>query len=233
MIPNSDINILKISVAVLILLYASILDWKHREIDDRSWLSMVVLGIIFAGYDYIRFGQFFTVKIFAVSFLVSLALAYALYYTGLMGGGDGKILMGIGSMFPFYPYVGVFTIFPLFVLSVFVNAIFLSAVMPVIFFISNLKRLKEIGCLKEFFIMFLGYKKKASQVNDHEVIIGDGRDFRIFLNAKDIELGKKGDNDEEVWVTPALPFVIPIMIGFLMSLVYGDILSYLIVRLFG
>ncbi len=232
MIPYFEINLLKILFAVLILFYASILDWKYREIDDRSWISMVGLGIIFTGYDYIRFNQFFIIKIFAISFLISLVLAFALYYTGLMGGGDGKILMGIGAMFPFYPYTDVFTILPLFVLSVFANAIFLSAAMPVIFFISNLRRLKEIGSLKEFFIMFLGYKKKAASINDYEVIIGDGRDFKIFLNAKDIELGKKGDCDKEVWVTPALPFVIPIMIGFLISIVYGDILSYLVWRLF-
>jgi archaeal preflagellin peptidase FlaK len=231
MIPDSDMNILKISAAVLILFYASILDWKYREIDDRSWLSMVVLGIIFTGYDYVRFDQFFIIKIFAISFLISLVLAFALYYTGLMGGGDGKILMGIGAMFPFYPYAGVFSILPLFVLSVFANAILLSAVMPVIFFIYNLKSIKEIKSVKDFFIMFLGYKKKASAVNDHEVIIKDGEDCWIFLNAKNIELGKKGDGDKEVWVTPALPFVIPIMVGFFISLIYGDILSYLVVGL--
>jgi preflagellin peptidase FlaK len=42
--------------------------------------------------------------------------------------------------------------------------------------------------------------------------------------------GKMGD---KVWVTPRLPFLIPITMGFLVGIMYGDILTLVISNLMG
>ena len=33
---------------------------------------------------------------------------------------------------------------------------------------------------------------------------------------------------KEIWVTPKVPFMIPLLIGFIISFIFGDILFYLI-----
>lgn len=223
---------IKIIIALVILIYASLLDWKYREIDDKSWLSMFFLGIIFLFHDYFKFKSLNLIKIYFFSIAIAFILAVFLYYSGLMGGGDGKILIGIASMFPYFPYK-TFSIFPLFVLSVFSNAIVVSLVIPLIFFFYNLRRGIKPNNLKEFFMLFLGYKKKIKDMREFEVIMD-----KIFIRAKDIDMyldfkGKeKVTGDEEVWATPALPFVIPITIGFLISLKYGDLISFIVVKLY-
>ena len=171
-------------------------------------------------------------KTYFFSIAIAFILAVFLYYSGLMGGGDGKILIGIASMFPYFPYE-TFSIFPLFVLSVFSNAIVVSLIIPLIFFFYNLRRGVKPTNLKEFCMLFLGYKKKIKYMREFEVIMD-----KIFIRAKDIDMyldskGKeKVTGDDEVWVTPALPFVIPITIGFLISLKYGDLISFIVVKLY-
>ncbi len=225
-----ELTALKITLALLILAYASLLDWRYREIDDKSWVSMVALGAAFTAYDYLAVKNLALLKFFALSLLASTLLALALYYTGLMGGGDGKILIGIAAMFPLFPSVTL-SVFPLFVLSTFANAIFLSASLPLFFFLRNVKHLRSLRSKGEFAALFLGYKRHANEIKSYEIAMEENGRFKIFVNANKVELGRKPETEGEVWVTPALPFVIPITLGFILSLAYGDILSYIIVRL--
>ncbi len=205
--------ILKILLAFLILAYASFLDWKYREIDDKSWLSLVALGFVFLFYDP-------EVKSFLISAAATSIFGLALNRLGLMGGGDAKILVGIAFLFPVYPSTT--TLFPIFAISVFMNAVLLSALLPLFFFIYNLKRLKEVKSLRDFFVLFTGYRKDASQIKRYEAVVES-----IFLNVNKVQLGRKS-SDGEVWVTPALPFIVPITFGFLIAAFFGDLASFII-----
>jgi preflagellin peptidase FlaK len=40
-------------------------------------------------------------------------------------------------------------------------------------------------------------------------------------------LSEKGIINDEVWVTPGLPFMIPITLGFFVTVVYGDMITEL------
>ncbi|MFH1774494.1 MAG: prepilin peptidase [Methanobacteriota archaeon] len=210
------IEILKVFLTFPILAYASFLDWKHREIDDKSWLLLAALGILFLLYN-------FEIKNFLISVVATAIFSLALYYLGLIGGGDAKILVGIGALFPVYP--SAITLFPIFAISVFANAVLLSALLPIFFFTRNLKHLKEIRSVRDFFVLFLGYKKDASQIKSYEAVVDS-----IFLNVSKVRLGKKNGRGE-VWVTPALPFLIPITIGFLIAAFFGDLASFIIMAL--
>jgi prepilin signal peptidase PulO-like enzyme (type II secretory pathway) len=72
----------------------------------------------------------------------------------------------------------------------------------------------------------LGYKKKGDNVGRHEAIIAKNGEYCFFISGRKAELGVKAEG--EVWVSPAIPFIIPITLGFLISLIFGDILSYLL-----
>ncbi len=222
-----DTPVLKLTLAMLILGYASLLDWRRREIDDPSWLSLVALGMLFGLHDLHRYGTLYLLQL-GISLAVTSLLVLPLHRLKLMGGGDAKILLGIAVLFPYY-MKPVTTLFPVFTLSVFVNAIILTLLLPLLIFLKNLKHLRRVSSLSELYALFLGYPRKASEIRHYEAVYGDGRRFR-FLLTTDAELGK-ATGEGEVWVSPAVPFVIPITLGVLLSAVYGDIVSMVILHL--
>ncbi len=228
----SEIVRIKILITLMILIYASILDWKYREIDDKSWISLLAAGVILNFIEFLLTGDGRIIIYLIISVATAYAVAYVLYYTGAMGGGDGKIFLGIAAMFPLYPS-STFTVFPLFFLSVFANSVFICSVIPLFFFIKNLKNIREIKDLRHAVLLFISYRKKERDVKPFEAVVAKGGEIRIFQNANTMELGSRSKSDELVWVTPAIPFIIPITLGFLLSLVYGDLTTLLVAEALG
>ncbi len=217
-------------MTLALLFYASLLDWRHREIDDRSWMTLLGLGFVFLLADFYRFRSVLVFKYFVLSVLFSLLLAAVLFYTGLMGGGDGKILIGIGAMYPLYP-TQTLSIFPLFVMSVFTNAILLAGLLPLAFFVINLRRLKDVRSPRDFLALFFGYQRKAKDVAGFEAIIGRKGEYSLHIDTRTVELGRKEDSDELVWVSPAIPFLIFITLAFILSYTGIDILTQIALHL--
>jgi preflagellin peptidase FlaK len=203
---------LKIILALALLVYASILDWRHREINDRSWMSLVALGVLFLFFNP---GE---LKSLVASVAVASLLVAITYIPGFVGGGDAKVLLGLAVLFPHSPVYGT----PFFVPGVFFNAVTISLPLPFYFFFRNL--LREKGLRRDEFIkMFLGYKVRADKVKDYEAIMGKG----VFMDVRKTKLGERGDPGETVWVTPAVPFIIPLTVGFVIAALYGDPFNYL------
>ncbi len=213
---------MKIILGLLILIYASFLDLKYREIDDKSWISLVFLGFVFLVIDYTG-GSTDILIPFALSAGFTLAIVAVLYYAGIMGSGDCKILFGISVLVPQPLH---FSIFPIFSLGVFTNAIILSVMIPFFFFIYNVRRLKEVRSIREFLALFLGYKRKGHHIRAYEVAMEGEEGIKLFLSTKDVELGKRLSTSREIWVSPAIPFVVMITAGFLISVLFGDFISY-------
>lgn len=201
----------KVILALAILIYASILDWRNREIDDKSWMSLVVLGFFFL---LLNPGD---IRAFAVSVAVTIALVALTYIPGFLGGGDGKILLGLAALFPYSPVYGT----PFFAPGVFFNAALISLPLPLFFFLRNLR---AEGLRRDDFIkMFLGYRVKADEVKEHEAVM----EGSVLMDVRKTKLGEKGDSGEMVWVTPAVPFVIPLTLAFVVAALYGDLFNYI------
>ena len=86
-----------ISLALVFLVVASYTDLKKREVPD--WLNY---GLIFSGLG-LRFifsfeGGWGIFLNGLAGFLVCLGIAYLFYYTNQWGGGDSKLLMGMGAV---------------------------------------------------------------------------------------------------------------------------------------
>jgi preflagellin peptidase FlaK len=216
-----DTGTTRILLTSVFFLYASYLDLRHREIDPRIWRSMTALAIVILIIDIGMNKDPSLFRDFIIIFSIAVLFSLSLYHFGLLGGGDVKLLIALGAMFPRLS-TGNF-IFPALFLSVFTNAILVALIMPLIFFFHNLKQIRHVRSPSEFLRLLIAYKKNAKELGSFEVVLGEGR---IFGNTDKTPLGKT-QKKGEVWVTPALPFVVFMTAGFLATVVYGDLLFYL------
>ncbi len=95
-------------VALVALVFATFVDIKTREVPDWLNFSLIAIGLgsrliyslISSDYGFILYGLF--------GFSVFFVLANLMYYTKQWGGGDSKLLMGLGAMFGNYDNFSMF-----------------------------------------------------------------------------------------------------------------------------
>lgn len=110
-------------LAFLALFIGSVTDLKTREVPD--WINY---GLIISGVGLnLLFSAIYSDSSFIISSLIGLTvffgIAYILFYAGQWGGGDSKMLMGLGAM------IGIDAGFkaPVFLFGFFINALFIGA----------------------------------------------------------------------------------------------------------
>ncbi|ADC69933.1 Peptidase A24B, FlaK domain protein [Methanocaldococcus sp. FS406-22] len=217
-------------VGAIGLLIASIYDLKSREIEDYIWISMVIFGLIYHGYlSFISHDMSYIIQSI-VGFIVCFFLGFFMFLLGV-GGGDGKLIMGLGALIPkynmpIYTPLGLilnYYYIPSFPIMVVINAVFFSIILPIIIFLRNVIRGVKPKTKKEFLCMFLGEKMKVSEAMKKErLILGNHENLKLLPNAeKDYDFSKF-DKNEEIWVTPAIPFVVPIFLSYLLTPIIGD-----------
>lgn len=174
---------------------------------------------------------------------VMMLIVVVLYITDVIrGGADAKALVALSIVFPFYPHLGNLPVieapaadaeilFP-FAFTVLVNAAIIVAVLPLFFLAKNL-----VAHEFEYPQGLLGYKLEAKDVVGRHVWlmerIDEGRVLRYVRPRVGEDLGKEVDllnkaGVSRIWVTPKLPFIIPIAVSVLFSTVIGELLFLLI-----
>jgi preflagellin peptidase FlaK len=170
----------------------------------------------------------------------------------MFGGADAKALIAIAIVFPYYPLLDIgghlFPVLdsirsPIFSLAVLGNAVLLPIAIVIAYAVRNLITvpLKEI--VSNPIALFTGYLMKIDQIKGKHVRLMhryyeiDGKiQKKILFGGKDadpetfkklIAWQKEGKIGDKVWVTPKLPFLIPITMGFLIAVFYGDLLMLL------
>ena len=95
-------DIIIIIIALIWLIFASIQDLKTREVPDWASYSLMIIAFIAAILKSILLKNTF-ILISLFSFFLFLILGSLMYYTKQVGGGDVKILAGLGALIPIYP----------------------------------------------------------------------------------------------------------------------------------
>lgn len=206
------------------LIGATIFDMKNREVHDYWW---IIFGVIASGMFLLQINNldFLNTLILSMVFLVPISLA--LWYFGLFGGADAFALIVLSALAPLA------TLFDQQVspITIFVNAS-LVALIPIGFnALTNLKKILnqenifegfDESRVKKIIACFLGTKQKSPKYSfSIEKRTNDFREFDFSIHH-----AEKSDfcTRQNSWVSPGLPFMLYITFGFVLQLIFGDVL---------
>ena len=170
-----------------------------------------------------------------ISLILATIIGMGLFILGFYGGADGKALIVLGLLVPFFePRIGIYSIAPLIVLT---NGVLLSILLPIGILIFNISRLIRKQPIFEGFseplyrkalACFLGFKQST---RPHEFQFsmekqtqesGGQKKFQFSMMQEDFET--KGNT----WVTPGIPLLVFFTAGYFAMLVYGDLVIALV-----
>jgi preflagellin peptidase FlaK len=188
-------------------------------------------------------------------FVLVYFIYYFFQYFGMsgLGGADAKALIAIAILFPYYPYFDISGIsLPLtdvtrsiiFGFTVFGNALALNLVVPLAILALNLMTVPLGELMADPLGAFTGYKVSIDGLKGKHVRLmhryseenGELKKKRA-LSGSEVDEGtyqsllkwkKDGKVGDKVWITPKIPFLIPITLGFIVAIVWGDILMRVI-----
>ena len=243
------LDILKVLFIIPFLIYSCYSDIKTRRVSNNVWLVMLAGIIFFVMIDFLSGGlNYLRILMFSVIFI--FIFVYILFQIGTFGGADAKSLIMMSIILPVYPEIHVlnyyFPINPplinIFALGIFSNAVLLTIVVPLGLATFNIIKLG--AKIDKPLYIFIGYKTKISNLaNKHIKLIQYHEELNGKIKSRfkrgGVEVNenilnnlnnlyKKGLIEEYVWVTPSLPFMIPITIGFFAGILYGDIILELV-----
>lgn len=244
-LDSADLAYLLMLLPIAIFFMDIFWDRKGMFEDGISPLPLAMYALSFGilavmTYLYHEELYFWKMMIIPIMFLVFILLYQ---FDIIKGGADAKALIALSIMFPLYPLIGPFPLIPLpydeaqfvlpFPLLILFNAAVLTIVVPLVLLAYNLARGH-----RRFPAMLFGYKMPVQEAKERFVWpmerVVDGK-IRIsaFPRASETvsedldQLSAAGLN--EVWVTPKIPFLIPIAASLLFSVIVGNLL-FLIIR---
>jgi preflagellin peptidase FlaK len=229
------LDITRLAVGIAILSYASYTDIKTRRASNMLWVIMGVAGGILLIIQYFTIG-FGDKTMYLVFIPIMIVLVYFLFQMRLIfGGADAKALMALAILVPLPPIINSIPLWKNSIMPapwiIFSNSVVLFLFIPLSLLIFNAVK-RNI----EFPYCLLGYKMTIEKAKEKFVWplekIKDGKRKFMYM-PKDFDTQKELEEFEkrgmnEIWVTPKIPFMIPLLAGFIASFILGDILFYLI-----
>jgi preflagellin peptidase FlaK len=168
----------RIILCLSFLIYASWSDCKTREVSNKVWVILGPLALALTAFQFLIYSPQLLLS-YILSFVITSALATAIFYAGGFGGADAKALMCISLALPVYPdhllpqpqgFVS-----PLFPITIFTNSVLLGALSVFYALFCNLlwkvrnregvfEGLETESFGRKILALFSGYKVKISKL---------------------------------------------------------------------
>ncbi|HZS72916.1 MAG TPA: A24 family peptidase C-terminal domain-containing protein [Candidatus Nitrosotalea sp.] len=219
-----DVTTVRIFLAILMLSIASYTDIKKREIDDRIWMifgGLSVMLLVFVpdlSHSLVTLG---------ISLIVA-PIALLVWRIGFFGGADAFALIVLASLAPgatfansqINPFTTLIDTVLLSIIPVFVNVI--RNVVSMLKHEDIFNGFENETKKNKIIAIFVGHRSKHPKFSfSIEKKEGNLRKLDFTLkNADSAEFCSSSDT----WVTPGVPYMIYIFGGFIVQLVYGDII---------
>ncbi|MCW4032432.1 MAG: prepilin peptidase [Candidatus Bathyarchaeota archaeon] len=253
------IDSIAIIASIALLTYASWNDYISREVPDIVWIIFAPIGIVLTSLRLYINQDLILVSLFSVAIIAIISLIA--FYTGMFGGADAKALICIALAMPVYPIFLTKFVQPMFPLSVMVNSFLMASFVSVYAVLRNIYWLvskkgklfyeleseslgkKILAFISGFKISIDKYKtdkhlqliekiesKNGTQKKHLEIffILEDhGEVLNNYVPKEYLKINSTGN----VWVTPLIPMIIFITLGYLATLIIGDTVLNIIVDL--
>ena len=92
----------KVTLSLAFLFYASWSDYKTREVSNRVWVLFAPSALLLSITELLLYEPS-KLPFFGLSFGITTAIAFVLFYSGGFGGADSKALMCVALALPFAP----------------------------------------------------------------------------------------------------------------------------------
>ena len=224
MMLEGSVDNIRVILAISMLAYATYSDLRNREISDFLW-------VVFGGISVVLIFFAFDMAHLLINIGISLIVApvvIVIWRLGFFGGADAFGLVVLAGLVPEFSISnGLITPF-----TVLTNSMILS-IIPIFLNISrNLVSLAKheniFGGLEnettrnKIFALFLGYKAKNPKFS-FSIEKHDGSNRRFDFSRKNAD-NAEFCSSKNTWVTPSIPFMVYITLGFIIQLTYGDII---------
>lgn len=209
-----------------------VLNLKTGETDIR-FLSLYIVSALAFIYCFLYFSSDVLFQAGAMAVLISILYFFMYYRDIIHGGADAKALVMLSLLFPFYPHIAGFPVwdapYPVSMLLPFsFSVLFMASLMlsltPIYFLFMNLAKGN-----RQFPEMMLGYRMSIEEAEKRKVWpmvrVVDEEVKRTLFPRKTHEVSwdaLRSAGLTEVWVTPKVPFVACILLGFLFVLILGN-----------
>jgi preflagellin peptidase FlaK len=232
------LDIIRLFAGFVILFYASYTDIKTRRASNILWLILGSIGGTLLLVQYITIG-FRDKTIYLIFIPIMICLVYLLFQLRLIfGGADAKALMALAILVPLHPTINQLPLWGKSLMpaswAIFSNSIILFLFIPIGMLFYNIAK-RNI----KFPYSILGYKLSVDKAREKFVWplekLVDGKQKFVYI-PKNFDVEEEFDefekhNIKKIWVTPKIPFMIPLLLGFIFLFIFGDIL-YFIMNLF-
>jgi preflagellin peptidase FlaK len=222
-----EINNIRIMLALIMLSIATTFDIWKREINDVLWIIFGAIAVILIFFEP-NIDEF--ILNIGIS-LIIVPIALLIWRVGIFGGADAFGLIVLAALAPQLS-LSENLVTPLTTLT---NAVIISIVPILLNVFRNLFELSKHKNIFEGFqenrfkkisAIFLGYRAKNPKYSfSIERIEGEHKkiDFS-FHHAENSEFCTKPDT----WVTPGIPYILYITVGFVVQILMGDIILTII-----
>ncbi len=130
------------ALAFIWLLFAGIIDFKTTEVPNWLSYSLIAFAVAYRAFYSLAFNNANFFFYGFLGFIFFMLIAFALYYGGAFGGGDAKLLMGLGLVLPFSSIGSIFYLGIAFVVLLFsIGALY--TLVYTFFLISGNKKFKH------------------------------------------------------------------------------------------
>jgi len=242
----SIVEMTKIATSYGFLVASSFFDYRDRRVPNLVFILFAVAASTITLID-----VYFSSDILAqlgkllLYVAVSFTLFYVVFYLGLFGGADAKILMALSIIMPWPPKLTARTVFapslPIFSISIFNNTLLASILTVPYALISNIRWRRRTGRrffenlesespLKKMTALVLCIKTEKSRIKPYDMVAEESGKITLLKKVREEDLTEEELKNlpEDVFVTFSIPMVIFITIGFTISIFLGDLVIFLV-----
>lgn len=229
------VDALRILAGASILTFAAACDIKWRRAPDAAWALMAGVGaVLLAVQAWLQPAFLETYLASLVTAAVIAVLAVAGYLTGLIAGGaDAKALVSLAVLAP-VPLDLAWTIpldsvLPLVVTAI-ANGLVVGLAVPVALLFANLAR-GDVDGWRTFLATRVSTENVRERVtwpleyvDEQGTVVTVTMPGNVPVDGFDREQLLEAGRDR-VWVSPKIPFLVPLTFGFAVSVIVGDPLA--------